>query len=114
MPSFWVSLEARLENPLELLSDDGRTLRARLIGFVQELGCTARDEEALRRIVDAHVRASAPAEAGAVDLTWTKIVNVAPEDIEADEGLRSKIMKPLRAEGVWFETARSFYSQDGE
>jgi hypothetical protein len=89
-----------LARPLPLVGDEGERERARLSGFVQELAVRAADEPEARAIVTGHV---ASYDLGPEQQTEVIFIEIA--EIEDGEA-------PVDARGVWFSTARSFYSEE--
>ena len=110
MPCWWLSIEVRLTESLALVDEDGTSKRAELRGFVQELACTADDEDEAKSAVRAHIArydlgASKPAE-----VNFLEVEAIDPASIELDA--EDRLLQPIDARGVWFATARSFWSED--
>jgi hypothetical protein len=99
MRVFWVSIEVHLAQSIALVTELGNE-RAQLAGFVQELGVRAADEEGAKGVVRAHVATYDLGEAQTSDVIFLSIDEV--EDGEAPNDERA----------VWFETGRSFYSEE--
>jgi len=101
MRVFWLAVEVHLEKPIALVGDDGEEERAKLAGFVQELGCSAEDEAAARALVRAHVAAYDLGPEQHTDVIFSHIEELDPAEAPPGAGA-----------GVWFATGRSFYSEE--
>ncbi|MCK6548077.1 hypothetical protein L6R52_19660 [Myxococcota bacterium] len=113
MAVYWVSLEVHLAVPLSLVADDGTREKAELRGFVQELGCTADDEVAMRALVEAHVARYDLGPGQHVDVLFVETLTVDPDvDFEDDPDLLDALTR-APGPGVWFEGRRAFYSEEG-
>lgn len=110
MRIFWVSVDVRLGTPLVLVGDREGVERARLIGFVQELGCTAEDAGRAEAQVRAHLARYDLGPDQTIEPELDAIEELSAEDL--DEELLAKATADPHQPGVWFTTGRSFYSEE--
>lgn len=89
-----------LEQPLDLVDDAGSGKKAKLAGFVQELAVRAGGEAEARAIAAEHVAKYELGPEQKIDVLILEIQEI--EDGAA----------PPDASRVWFESGRSFYSEE--
>jgi hypothetical protein len=112
MTPYWLSIEVRLSAPLALLADDGESKKAELIGFVQELACTAEDEERAKAQIRAHVERYDLGTQTALEIMFLSVEEIDPESLDSLQlDGRERMLADPRSRGVWFETSRSFWSE---
>jgi hypothetical protein len=118
MRTFLLSIEVHLEKPMELVSEEGME-KAKLAGFVQELGVRAEDEAAAKALVRAEVEAADLGPAQKTELIFIEIDEIESDGAQLSEAERPEATSRSRPgeappvePGVYRRSGRSFYSEE--
>ncbi|XHR28146.1 MAG: hypothetical protein ACFUZC_19735 [Chthoniobacteraceae bacterium] len=83
----------------------------KILGFVQEFGCTADSQLEMQEMVRAIVLAREDEENAIIH--FDRIGEIAPEDLESeiyqDEDIALALMRAPTSKGIWYQTGRAFY-----
>ena len=114
---YWVKLEINFEKKIPLLDEKNRELPEGIIGFSQEIGCTADNEEELKEIINNYLR----------ELEWidqeTEVVfdrigeiepNKISSEIYGDPDIKDSLRSNPRKRGIWYSSGRAFFSGDSD
>ena len=112
MNIFWIRLVVNFRKPMPFLDDDSNESGKDADGFLQEIGCTADNEEEAKRIVMDYLGGISWLDLSLSSITFDRI-GVIPRDqlaseIYGDPDVKDSLISDPLVKGIWYLSGKAF------
>lgn len=108
---FYVTIDVIFKHPLDFIDEKNLKKKRTVVGFIQEIGCTAESEECMRKVVLALVLREH--ERNTTTAVFSRIGIIAKsklkEEIYDDGDVSVALLGDPLKSGVWYKTGRGYY-----
>lgn len=119
MKMYYTAIDVRFSKPQlaksvskAMIVDPDHDAKEYVLGFGQGIGCTAKDIDALKMLVETFVYTNDfDAES---KIIYDEIDEVDLDDIYEDEDIKDSLKQDPSKEGIWYATGRGFYDDEDE
>ena len=112
MPIYWLNIDVKFTKPMPV--EDERTSSQKACGYMQDLGATYPNEEALKSAIASFVYQTI--DAASVEINYEYIGIISPDDIQKeiyeDEDVAQSLCSDPIKDGIWYRTGRGFYPDE--
>ena len=118
MTIYWVNIEVNFNHPMDLMDDENRALPQKVVGFLQEFGCTCEDENKLKQTVKDYLKELDWMSFPESEVTFDRIGEINPSELSSeiyeDPEIRDALIANPKKEGLWYASGKAFFSDNEE
>lgn len=118
MRVFWINLEVNFSSSIHIVDDNNLPVGQSAIGFLQEIGCSADDEEELTQIIKCELSKLDWLDLDNSYVNFYRVGEIVQSEIAseiyADPDIREALIADPNKKGIWYISGKAFFSDNDE